>query len=201
MSMEVSGNYEDYRFGNKASDHDYLNRLQDGGDRTKEAGKESGAGDKRAAIPVPRDEYISSEQSGSRPSGLYYMGKDENGKPKVVYDDPKKTGGPGRNGASGVRDDGPEKEKETERAKARPGSREDAAEEVTVNTDAVDREIEKLKKEKQQLEQQVRKASGDEEKTRELEKKIAQIERELSQKDNDAYRRKHAVITSSSGAH
>ncbi|MDE6212511.1 MAG: hypothetical protein K2M70_03420, partial [Lachnospiraceae bacterium] len=157
---EVNSNYKDYK-------NDYLERLQEGKDEEKEDVKEQGTGNKSESIPVPKDEYISSEQSGRKPSGLYHMGKDENGNPKVMYDDPKKA-----------------------------GSGEDDAEEVTGNTDAVDREIEKLKKQKQQLEQQIRKASGDEEKTKELEKKLAQVESELSQKDNDTYRRQHTVITS-----
>ena len=167
MSMEVSSNYRDYK-------NDFLERPQEGKDKTKEVGKEQGTGSKSESIPVPKDEYISSEYSGSRPSGLYHMGKDENGNPKVMYDDPKKV----------------------KQSKGKSGSRGDDAEKVTGNTDAVDREIEKLKKQKQQLEQQIRRASGDEEKTRELEKKLAQVESELSQKDNDTYRRQHTVFTS-----
>ena len=182
MSMEVSSNYKDYK-------NEYLEKLQEGQDKSKKVGKEQG-------IPAPKDEYISSEQSGSRSSGLYHVGKDENGNPKVLYDDPKKASGADRNGESGVRASNPENDKESEQPKVRSGGREDDAEEVTGNTDAVDREIEKLKKEKQQLEQQIKAASGDEEKTKELEKKLAQVESELSQKDNDTYRRQHAVITS-----
>ena len=71
-------------------------------------------------IPVQKDEYISSEKSGNKPSGLYRMGQDENGNPKVLYDDPKKA------------------EKRSATSKA---------EECTTNTDAIDREIEKLKEE------------------------------------------------------
>ena len=58
-----------------------------------------------------------------------------------------------------------------------------------------DREIEKLKEEKKQLEQQIKAAAGDKEKVKVLEKKLAQIERQLSQKDNDTYRRQNAVIS------
>ncbi len=76
MSMEVNSNYKDYK-------NDYLERMQ-------ESLKEQGTGNKSEGIPVPKDEYISSEKSGSRASGLYHMGKDENGNPKVLYDDPKK---------------------------------------------------------------------------------------------------------------
>ena len=89
-----------------------------------------------------------------------------------------------------------EKDKRAEQPKIKSCRKEDDAEEVTGNTDAVDREIEKLKKRKLQLEQQIRKASGNEEKIKELEKKLAQVESELSQKDNDTYRRQHTVVTS-----
>lgn len=167
MSMEVSSNYRDCK-------NDYFERLQEERNKAKETGKEQGVGNKSESIPVSKDEYISSEQSAGRPSGLYRVGQDENGNPKVLYDDPNKA----------------------EHPKVKSGSRKDDAEEVTGNTDGVDREIERLKKQKQQLEQQIRKASGDEEKTRELEKKLAQVESELSQKDNDTYRRQHAVFTS-----
>ena len=68
-------------------------------------------------------------------------------------------------------------------------------EKCTTNTDNVDREIEKLKEEKKQLEQQIKAAAGDKEKVKVLEKKLAQIEGKLSQKDNDAYRRQNAVIS------
>ena len=170
MSMEVSGNYKDYK-------NDYLERLQEEREKAKETGKGQGVENKSERIPVPKDEYISSRQSGSRLSGLYHMGKDENGNSKVLYDDPKKADDADKKGQPKAGADSPE-------------------EEVTTNTDAVDREIEKLKKQKQQLEQQIRNASEDEEKTRELEKKLAQVESELSQKDNDTYRRKHAAITS-----
>ncbi len=66
------------------------------------------------------------------------------------------------------------------------------------STDKVDREIKKLKEQRQQLKQQITVASGDEEKVKELEKKLSRIEGELSQKDNDTYRRQNAVIYSAS---
>ena len=92
---------------------------------------------------------------------------DENGNPKVLYDDPKKV-----------------------QKKSATGK----AEECTTNTDAVDREIEKLKEEKRQLEQQIQ-AETDDEKVKELEKKLAQVEAELNQKNNDTYRRQNAVVS------
>ena len=172
MSMEVNSNYKDYK-------NDYLERLQEGKDKTKEIGKEQEAGSKSEGIPVPKDEYISSGQSGSRPSGLYHMGKDENGNPKVLYDDPKKASGADKKEQPKVGADRPEED----------------AEKCTTNTDKVDREIKKLKEQKQQLEQQIKEAAGDEEKVKALEKKLSQIESELSQKDNDTYRRQNAVIS------
>ena len=100
---------------------------------------------------------------------------DENGNPKVMYDDPKR--------AAKAKDVQPKEE---------PAKQE---EKCTTNTDNVDREIEKLKEEKKQLEQQIKAAAGDKEKVKVLEKKLAQIEGQLSQKDNDTYRRQNAVIS------
>ncbi len=172
MSMEVSSNYMDYK-------NDYLEKPQEGKHKAREVGKEQGAANKSESIPVPKDEYISREKSGSRPSGLYRVEQDENGNPKVLYDDPKKSGGADGKGQPKVGADSPE----------------DNAEKCTMNTDKVDREIKKLKEQKQQLEQQIKTASEDEEKVKELEKKLSQIEGELSQKDNDTYRRQNAVIS------
>ena len=168
MSMEISSNYKDYK-------NEYLDRVQTGQDKVKEASQDQRGEDKNEGIPVPKDEYISSEKSGSKPSGLYRLGQDENGNPKVMYDDPKRV--------AKAKDVQPKEEpaKKTEKC--------------TTNTDNVDREIEKLKEEKEQLEQQIKAAAGDKEKVKVLEKKLAQIEGELSQKDNDTYRRKNAVIS------
>ena len=121
--------------------------------------------DKPASLPSPHDEYIKSENSSDTASGLYKVVPDEDGSYKILYDDPK--------------------------AEASTSSEE----ECTVNTDKADREIEKLKEKKEQLEQQINSASGDEGKVRELEKKLAAVEKELAQKDNDAYRRQNAVIS------
>ena len=156
MSMKIGENYPDYSM-------EYLDKVQSRREPVK--GIEDSA--ENNTIPVPKDEYISSEKSGIKPSGLYRMGQDENGNPKVLYDDPKKA------------------EKKSGTGKA---------EECTTNSDAVDREIEKLKEEKRQLEQQIQ-AETDENKVKELEKKLAQVEAELSQKNNDTYRRQNAVVS------
>ncbi len=170
MSMEVSSNYKDYN-------NDYLERMQE--EKAKGAGKEQNGGNKSEGIPFPKDEYISSEQSGSRTNGLYHMGKDENGNPKVLYDDPKKAGGADRKGQPKAGADSPKED----------------AEKCITNTDKADREITKLKEQKGQLERQMKAVSGDEEKVKELEQKLSQIESELSQKDNDTYGRQNAVIS------
>ena len=70
----------------------------------------------------------------------------------------------------------------------------EAAEETTTNTDAVDQEIQALKKKREQLEQQLN-AASDPAEARKLEQQLAQTESELRQKDNDAYRRQNAVIS------
>lgn len=168
MSMEISGNYKDYK-------NEYLERAQTEQYKVKRTSQKQRAEDKSEGVPIPKDEYISSEKSGIKPSGLYRLGHDENGNPKVMYDDPK--------GAAKAKDVQPKEE---------PAKK---AEKCTTNTDNVDREIEKLKEEKKQLEQQIKAAAGDKEKVKVLEKKLVQIEGQLSQKDNDTYRRQNAVIS------
>lgn len=168
MSMEISGNYKDYK-------NEYLERAQTEQDKVKRTSQEQRAEDKSEGVPIPKDEYISSEKSGSKPSGLYRLGQDENGNPKLMYDDPKRE--------AKAKDVQPKEEQAKK------------AEKCTTNTDNVDREIEKLKEEKKQLEQQIKAAAGDKEKVKVLEKKLAQIEGQLSQKDNDTYRRQNAVIS------
>lgn len=152
MSMEINGRYSPYQT-------DYAERLKTEPEKSK--GTENGQKDENVSnnIPVPHDEYISSEKSGAKPSGLYRLGQDEDGRKKVFFDDPKKT-----------------------------------AEKCTANTDRIDSEIKNLKEKKQQLEQQIQSAAGDEEKIKELEKKLAQVENELRQKDNDTYRRQNASV-------
>jgi len=124
--------------------------------------------------PDLRDEYISSEKSDTKPSGLYRLGQDEAGRKKVFFDDPKKAGQP--------------------QPVAEPDHQKKPAEKCTGNTDAVDREIRELKEKKKELEQQLKSASGDERQVRELESRLAQVESELSQKDNDTYRRQHSTF-------
>lgn len=114
------------------------------------------------------DEYVPEEQR--EPSGLYWMGRDEDGQPRIYFDDP-------------------------ERAADNPERTDGEKDEVWVgNTDRVDREIEKLKRERQELEQRLG-TETDEARIKSLERQLAQVERELKQKDNDTYRRQHTQIT------
>ena len=114
------------------------------------------------------DEYVPEEKR--EPSGRYWLGRDEDGRPKVCFDDPDRADG--------------------EPSPAKKGR----AERCTANTDRVDREIERLRRRKEALEQQIN-VQTDEVKLKELERKLAQAERELAQKDNDAYRRRHTVFS------
>ncbi|MDE6312351.1 MAG: hypothetical protein K2M46_01815 [Lachnospiraceae bacterium] len=150
MSMEINGKYGQYPT-------DYAERVKAEQEKVKET--EKGQNSEKASNEIHdlQDEYISSEKSGAKPSGLYRLGQDEEGRKKVLFDDPKSV--------------------------------------CTINTDKVDREIEKLKEKQQQLEQQIKSTSGDEKKVKELEKKLAQVENELNQKDNNTYRQQNASVS------
>ncbi len=170
MAMQIHENY-----GHSGTD--YAERVKEQqavwkAEKAEEA-ERAAEGKKAGGLSEPQDEYISSEKSGNQPTGLYRAGRDENGNPKIFFDDPKAGHAPKAGGDS----------------QGKP------AEKCVTNTDRVDREIKKLKEEKQQLKQQIQSASGDEKKIRELEKKLAQVENELVQKDNDTYRRQNASVS------
>ena len=185
MAMQIHGNYDH-------SGTDYADRVKEKqADQRAEKAKEAekAAEEKNAGkLSEPRDEYISSEKSGQKPTGLYRVGQDENGKRKLFFDDPKAGHAYGKDDRSRESEDG-------KAPKAGGDSQEKPAEKCVTNTDKVDREIKKLKEKKQQLEQQIQSAFGDEKEIRELEKKLAQVENELSQKDNDTYRRQNASVS------
>lgn len=179
MAMEINGSYgscnTDYEEALRAKRQERAEEAE----RAREAGKDASAG------PVPKDEYISSEASGNRPSGLYRLGQDENGNPKVLYDDPKKPAG---NRAAEKADQKSVDADQDEDPKV-------SGKKCIGNTDRVDQEIRKLKEQKKQLQQQIKSAAGDEEKVRQLQAELAQVENELSQKDNDTYRKQNTVFT------
>lgn len=181
MAMEIKVNGSAYQT-------DYEDRLQaaakaantQNGEKAAKAGtaqQEEQAANSRFA---PQDEYISREKSGEKPNGLYRVGQDEDGNRKIYFNDPKKTDGNGQ----------PEKA-----LKVNGEDPADGEEKCVGDTVKVDREIRELKEKKQKLEQQLKEASGDEQKTKELENQLAQVERELAQKDNDTYRKQHTTFT------
>ena len=179
---EINGNYAQ-------SKTDYAERVKEKqaalrAEKAKEAAEEKGSG----KLSEPQDVYISSEKSGKEPAGLYRIGQDENGSRKIFFEDPDK---------ADRADEKEELKADGKKPKVNGDSQGKPVEVCICNTDKVDREIEKLKEKKRELEQQIRSASGNkvEKKIQELEKKLAQVEQELSQKDNDTYRKQHAEFS------
>lgn len=113
-----------------------------------------------------RDEYIPSEKD--EPIGIYAVSQDDEGNPKIDYNSPEKA------------------DKEPEDMSEKSAG-------CTTNTDNVDREIKQLKEQAQQIKQRINSAEGKE--RVHLEKQLKRVQSELSQKDNDNYRRQHAVIS------
>lgn len=140
------------------------------------------------------DEYIPEEPR--EPSGRYWMGKGEDGQPRIYFDDPERAAP--QQPAPGAKNpdaDAPEAEEPEQDKGAQGPKKKEGKEEVCVgNTDKVDREIEKLKKKRQELEQRLN-TETDKARSKDLERQLAQVERELREKDNDAYRRQHSTFT------
>lgn len=70
---------------------------------------------------------------------------------------------------------------------------EDKAEITVCDTGKVDRELENLRKRQEELSEQLRSAAP--ERAEAIRRQLDQVNRELAQKDNDAYRRQHAVFS------
>lgn len=171
MSMKII-NYSQISYAEQLKEKSSLDRIE----KEKEIEEEKKISVQKSDL---HDEYIRSEKSEEKSSGLYRLGQDEKGNRRIFFDNPKKSSNT----------DG------KEQSKVKPEDPEKPVEICTGNTDRVDREIKNLKEKRKQLEQQLRSASGDEQKTKELEKKLAQIESELSQKDTDAYRRQNTIFS------
>ena len=135
------------------------------------------------------DEYVPEEPQEL--SGRYWMGKDEDGQPKIYFDDPERTAD-----APKQPEDAPEAEepKQAGQGAKGPEGKKNKDETWECNTDKVDREIEKLKKKQQELEQRLN-SETDEVKIKDLEHQLAQVEQELKQKDSDTYRKQNATYT------
>lgn len=134
--------------------------------------KESGSVKEAANTPVrrTRDEYV--------PGG----GRAPDGGKSPDSDQLSEDGGPPDTGRS---PEGNQSSKKAEGGKP---------EVCRASTDKVDREIEKLKNRKRELEGKLR-TEKDGQKLEKLERELAQVERELSRKDNDTYRRQHMEVT------
>ena len=106
-----------------------------------------------------RDEYTPGE--APEYTGRYWMERDENGSSRIRLDAPERPDpAPEKAAADGDSPDGPEApDKEQEKS-------------VTCNTDRVDREIERLKKEQEELKQQLSRET-DEKRSKELEKRLS----------------------------
>jgi hypothetical protein len=135
------------------------------------------------------DEYIPEEPQ--EPSGRYWMGKDEDGQPKIYFDDRSRAADAPKQPEDAHE---AEKPKQAGQGAEGPEGKKGKDEVWECNTDKVDREIEKLKKKQQELEQRLN-SETDEAKVKALERQLAQVEQELKQKDNDTYREQHAAFT------
>ena len=143
------------------------------------------------------DEYIPEEPQ--EPSGRYWMGKGEDGQPKIYFDDPERAADAPKQpestpDAKKPDTEAPEEPDPAGQGAKGPDGKKDKGETWECNTDKVDREIEKLKKKQQELEQRLN-TETDEAKIKALERQLSQVEQELKQKDSDTYRRQHAVYT------
>lgn len=133
------------------------------------------------------DEYVPEEKQ--EPSGRYWPGRDGDGRPRICFDGPGRAGNsPEEAPAAGS----PQQDRKAEGPEKK--STDKKAETCTGDTGKVDRELEKLKRERAELERRLD-TETDEAKRRELERRLAKVEDELRQKDNDGYRRRHTVFS------
>lgn len=127
-------------------------------------------------------------------SGIYRLSEDEDGNPEILFDvsDRVNKGSDKPCGAEELMAD----EEISQKAGGSASPKEEPeTTQCTMNTDKVDAEIKKLKEEKKQIIQQLRKTGGDSEKQADLETRLSQLEAELQVKDNDTYRKQHAART------
>lgn len=135
--------------------------------RPEEVSRPQSAPSKQSPAAPRMDEYRPEE--AHIPTGLYRIGADEQGAPKICFDAP-------------------------EAAPPQQSAPDSRAELCTADTGKVDRELEQLRRERQQLAQQLN-SETNETKAKELQRKLAALDSELGQKDNDAYRRQHTVFS------
>lgn len=136
----------------------------------------------------------SDEKLPASETGIYHLSKDEDGNPKIVFDAPDRMEKDSDKLSDAednlMSDEAPQKVDGSDSPKEEPETTQ-----CTTNTDKVDNEIKKLKEERKQILQELRKAGGDAEKQADLQKRLSQLDAELQAKDNDAYRKQHATHT------
>lgn len=159
-------------------------RAVDGTDKA-HAVRRPGEEDPARPAEPRRDEYVPEEKR--EPSGRYWLGRDGDGQPRIYFDDPQRAADAPEEPAAGPEQDRGAKAPEKK-------NRENKAERCTGDTGKVDREIEKLKRKRAELEQRLN-TERDEAKREDLERRLAQVEAELRQKDNDGYRRRNTVFS------
>ena len=138
------------------------------------------------------DEYVRSEPR--EPSGRYWVGKGGDGQPKIYFDDPERAAVTPKQPEGAPEAEEPNPAGQGVKGPENPERKKDKDEVWEGNTDKVDREIERLKKKRQELEHRLN-TETDEAKIKDLERQLSQVERELRQKDNDTYRRQHTQVT------
>ena len=143
------------------------------------------------------DKYVPEEPQ--EPSGRYWTGKDEGGRPKIHFNDPERAADApkqpeGALDAKKLLADVPEEPDQAGQGAKGPERKKDKDEVWESNTDKVDQEIKKLKKKQQELEQRLG-TETDEVKIKDLERQLSQVEQELKQKDSDTYRKQNASFT------
>ncbi len=164
-----------------------------------------------------KDSYIGGGFSPSKATGVYSLGKDEEGNPKILLESPEasnhsplvdesgakpsdeaeeKTGSAKPSDEEEERDVAPEEEDEDEKSEKSSDEKKNIRI-GTVNTGKVDAEIQKLKQEKQRIALALSKAAGDDQE--DLQKRLEAIDSELRVKDTDAYRKQHSEYSESNG--
>lgn len=137
------------------------------------------------------DRFVKSGESLSS-AGLYHIEKNEEGRSVAVYDEYHRAA---EADSADLAASSELSQAEQEDAPAVGGNEKGGEEKTTANTDEVEREIAKLKKERQQLERELKQTDENDRKYEDLKARIAQVDAEIRQKDNDAYKKQHAVFT------
>ena len=145
-------------------------------ERTSTVSSEKAPQPKEASYAIEKRFDTFTHQPKPEPSGRYTVSHDADGAPTIKFDEIAKE------------QEQPSPNTDTE------NENKPKIVKTTVNTDAVDREIDKLKKTLQETKQKLASANSPEEKEV-LQNQIQTLEMELKQKDNDTYRRQHMQIT------